>query len=59
VDYRQTLGEMRQLGYVAYADRQLRPYLRAAAAQFSPNRLTLTERLLDRLAKRRARRAGE
>jgi hypothetical protein len=56
--YRQTLGELRRIGYVAYADRQLRPYFRAAAAQFSPKRLTLTERLLDKLAKRRARRAA-
>jgi hypothetical protein len=54
--YRQTLGEMRQVGYVAYADRQLRPYFRAAAAQLSPKRQTLTDHLLDRLAKRRARR---
>jgi hypothetical protein len=51
--YRQTLGEMQQLGYVAYADRRLRPYFRAAAAQFSPKRRTLTQGLLDNLAKRR------
>ena len=56
--YRQTLGEMQQVGYVAYARRQLGPYFRAAAAQFSPKRPTLTDGLLDRLAKRRARRAG-
>ena len=56
--FRQTLGEMQRVGYVAYADRQLRPYFRAAAAQFSPKRRTLTQGLLDRLAKRRARRAG-
>jgi hypothetical protein len=47
--YRQTLSEMRQVGYVAYAGRQLQPYVRAAAAQFSPKRRTLTERLVEKL----------
>lgn len=56
--YRQTLGEMREAGYAAYARRQLGPYFRAAAAQFSPKRRTLTDGLLDKLAKWRARRAG-
>jgi hypothetical protein len=56
--YRQTLAELQQVGYVAYARRQLGPYFRAAGAQFSPKRSTLTQGLLDRLAKRRARRAG-
>ncbi len=57
--YRQTLAEMQQVGYVAFARRQLGPYFRAAAAQFSPKRPTLTQGLLDKLAKRRAaRRAG-
>jgi hypothetical protein len=56
--YRQTLAELQQVGYVAYARRQLGPYFSAAAAQFSPERPTLTRSLLDRLAKRRARRAG-
>ncbi len=50
--YRQTLAEMRDVGYLAYANRQLRPYVRAAAGQFSPARRTLTERLL---AKRQSR----
>jgi hypothetical protein len=48
--YRQTLADIRDVGYLAYANRQFRPYIRAAAGQFSPARRTLTERLL---AKRR------
>jgi hypothetical protein len=47
--YRQTLSEIRQVGYLAYASRQFRPYLRAAADQFSPQRHTLTQRLLEKL----------
>lgn len=47
--YRQTLGEIRQVGYVAYAGRQLGPYVRAAVGQFSPGRRTLTQRLLEKL----------
>jgi hypothetical protein len=46
--YRQTLDEMQQVGYAAYASRQLRPYVRAAIRQFSPKRRTLTERVLNR-----------
>jgi hypothetical protein len=44
--YSQTLAEMREAGYAAFAARQFRPYVRAAADQFSPKRSTLTERLL-------------
>jgi hypothetical protein len=47
-DYRQTLGEIRQVGFGSYALRQCRPYVRAAAGQFSPGRRTWTERLIDR-----------
>ena len=47
--YRQTLAEMREVGYFAYAQAQLGPYVRAAVGQFSPSRRTLTERLVDRL----------
>jgi hypothetical protein len=50
--YRQTLGEIRETGYATYAARQLRPYVRAAVAQFSPRRRTLTERLMERLERR-------
>jgi hypothetical protein len=31
---------------VAYWVREYRPYLKAAASQFSPRRVTLTERML-------------
>jgi hypothetical protein len=51
--YRQTLSEMRQVGYVTYAGRQFRPYVRAAVDQFSPERRTLTQRLLEKLPERR------
>jgi hypothetical protein len=46
--YAETLGEIRQVGYTTYAGRQLGPYFRAAASQFSPNRRTLTQRLLEK-----------
>ena len=54
--YRQTLGDMQRAGYVAYAGRQLRPYVRAAVDQFSPKRRTLTQRLAERLRRGTARR---
>jgi hypothetical protein len=47
--YAQTLDEIRQTGYVAYASQQLGPYVYAAARQFSPEHQTLTERLLDKI----------
>jgi hypothetical protein len=50
--YRETLGEIRQVGYTTYASRQLGPYVRAAADQFSPKRRTLTQRLLERGVRR-------
>ena len=46
--YRRTLDEARAAGFRAYANAQLRPYVRAAAAQFSPDRRTLTENLIER-----------
>ena len=46
--YRRTLDEARTVGFAAYANRQLAPYVRAATAQFSPDRRTLTEDLLER-----------
>lgn len=46
--YRTTLAEIQQIGYATYATRQLRPYVTAAVAQFSPERRTLTERMLER-----------
>lgn len=46
--YQRTLSEMRQVGYLAFTSRQFRPYVRAAVAQFSPKRSTLTQRLVER-----------
>lgn len=51
--YRQTLNEIQQVGYLTYAGRQFRPYVRAAADQFSPKHRTLTQRLLEKLALKR------
>lgn len=48
-DYRRTLADIRQAGFAAYAVQQCRPYVRAALAQFSPRRRTLTERLMEKL----------
>ena len=47
--YRQTLSEIAQVGYLAYVRRQFRPYIHAAADQFSPTRHTLTQSLLEKL----------
>jgi hypothetical protein len=55
--YRQTLGELREVGYLPFAKRQLSPYFRACVDQFSRERPTLTQRALDRLRNRR-RKAG-
>ncbi|MEP6914565.1 MAG: hypothetical protein ABJC89_02930 [Acidobacteriota bacterium] len=46
--YRETLGDIQQAGYATFAARQLRPYVSAAAAQFSPKRRTLTQRLFEK-----------
>jgi len=51
--YRQTLSEIQQVGYGAYAGRQFRPYVRAAADQFSPKRRTLTQQLVEKLTRNR------
>ncbi|MGH9348341.1 MAG: hypothetical protein ACRD26_13870 [Vicinamibacterales bacterium] len=47
--YSQTLSEIRRVGYLRYASRQLSPYIRACVGQFSPARRTLTERAMERL----------
>ena len=47
--YRQTLSEIQDVGYLAYARRQFRPYVRAAVDQFSPKRGTLTQYLFEKL----------
>lgn len=49
--YSQTLDELRTVGYVSYARRQLSPYLRACVEQFSQRQRTLTQRLLGRMRK--------
>jgi len=46
--YTETLNELREVGYLAYAKRQLSPYIRACVEQFSPQRRTLTQRLLEK-----------
>jgi hypothetical protein len=46
--YRSTLDEIRETGYATFAARQLGPYVRAAVGQFSSERVTWTERFLDR-----------
>jgi hypothetical protein len=44
--YGAALEEIRREGFLPYWSQQFRPYLRAAAAQFSPQRRTLTQRWL-------------
>jgi len=51
--YRITLQQIRHEGYFPYAARQFRPYLYAAASQFSPEHGSLTERLYKRITKRK------
>ena len=46
--YGMILAEIREVGFIAYWRRQFRPYLQTAASQFSPERGSLTERLLGR-----------
>jgi hypothetical protein len=50
--YSQTLNELRAVGYLRYARRQLSPYLRACVDQFSQQRPTLTQRLVARARKK-------
>jgi hypothetical protein len=44
--YSHTLRDIRERGYAAYWTEAFRPYLRAAAGQFSPKHRSLTDRLL-------------
>jgi hypothetical protein len=46
--YRRTLDEARAVGFARYAADELRPYARAAVAQFSPERQSLTEAWLEK-----------
>jgi hypothetical protein len=48
--YARTLHDISEIGYVTYARQQLTPYVRAAASQFSTDRTTLTERLIDKIS---------
>jgi hypothetical protein len=54
-DYRSSLRQIRETGYVRYAVGQFRPYLSAAVSQFSPQRESLTERLISRATGEKAR----
>jgi len=47
--YSGTLAEIRTTGFAAYWAREFQPYLKAAASQFSPRRVTSTERVLGRV----------
>ena len=49
--YRTTLDDIREAGFGTYAARQLGPYVRAAVGQLSPDRVTSTERFLERFTK--------
>jgi hypothetical protein len=46
--YVETLAEITRTGFLAYWQREFRPYLHAAAKQFAPGKQSLTERLLRR-----------
>jgi hypothetical protein len=46
--YRETLGEIHRTGYLRYLVREMKPYARGAIRQFSPKRVSLTQRLLRR-----------
>jgi hypothetical protein len=52
--YTQTLNELREVGYLTYAKRQLSPYLSACVDLFSPQRRTLTQRLINKVRKDQA-----
>jgi hypothetical protein len=47
--YTRALAGIREAGYLTYAGRQLRPYVRASIQQFSPERRTLTQRAIEKL----------
>jgi hypothetical protein len=50
-DYSHTLKELRDVGYVTYARRQLSPYLRACVEQFSRQQRSMTERVIETMRK--------
>lgn len=47
--YREALAAIQEEGLLAYWTREYKPYLKAAAVQFLPNRESSTERLIGRL----------
>jgi hypothetical protein len=47
--YRDSLAEMRSVGFLSYGARQLAPYARAAVAAFHPERETLTGKFIGKL----------
>ena len=47
--YRATLGQIHEIGFLAYGSRQLTPYLRAALKVFSPQQETMTGKLVKKL----------
>jgi hypothetical protein len=47
--YRESLAAIRSKGFVAYGTQQVQPYARAALDAFTPQSVTLTDKLLDRL----------
>lgn len=51
--YTETLQELREVGYLPYAKRQLSPYLRACADLFSPEKQTLTQRMIAKIRKKK------
>jgi hypothetical protein len=51
--YAKTLADVREIGFITFTGRQLRPYVQAAVVQFSPKRPTLTERWIERWKKRK------
>ena len=52
-DYRRSLKQIRETGYIHYAVEHFRPYLFAAVSQFSSRRQSLTERLILMAARRK------
>jgi len=50
--YAATIQEIRETGYAAYWAREFRPYLQAAAKQFSTSHESSTERMLSRTSRR-------
>jgi hypothetical protein len=50
--YTQTLNELRAVGYLTYAKRQLSPYVHACVEQFSQQKRTLTQRLIEKARKK-------